>query len=129
IVTGLEAALSLGDQAKVDEILTIVRTDPIGRRTRFFLAQGARIDARLGTTDDEEAERFFRSAVRTFREIGFPFWLAVTLLEYGEWLESRDRGPDVAPLVLEARSIFESLQAKPWVERAERIGQESAAVS
>jgi class 3 adenylate cyclase/tetratricopeptide (TPR) repeat protein len=129
VVTGLEAALVLGDQTKVDEILTTVRTDPIGRRTTFFLAHGARIEARSSDTDDEEAERLFRSSIRSFRKIAFPFWLAVALLEYGEWLESRGRGPDVAPLVLEARSIFESLQAKPWVDRVERVGQASAAFS
>ncbi len=122
VVTGLEAALALGDQAKVGEILTIVGTDPIGRRTTFFTAHVARIEARSGQTDDEEAERLFRSSIRSFQEIGFPFWLAVSLLEYGEWLESRGREPDVMPVVLEARSIFERLEARPWLERLDRVG-------
>ena len=40
-----------------------------------------------------------------------PFWLAVTLLEHGEATGS-------APLVDEAREIFERLGATPWLERA-----------
>ena len=129
VVAGLEAALALGDQVKAEEILTTVRTDPIGRRTSFFLAHGARIEARFATTDDEDAERLFRSAVRTFREIGFPFWLAVALLEYGEWLEARGRAPDVAPIELEARSIFEGLGAQPWLDRADRVSQGSSVIT
>jgi tetratricopeptide (TPR) repeat protein len=129
VVTGLEAALVLGDKTKVDEILTIVRTDPIGRRTTFFRAHASRIEARSADASDEGAERRFRSAIESFREIGFPFWLAVSLLEYGEWLEAGGRAPDVAPVVLEARSIFEGLAAKPWVDRAERVGQASAVTS
>lgn len=129
VVTGLEAALALGDQTRVHEILTTVRTDPIGRRTTYFRAHGARIEARSSDKDDEEAERLFRSSIRSFREIAFPFWLAVALLEYGEWLESRGRGPDVAPLVLEARSIFEGLGAQPWLDRADRVSQGSSVIT
>ena len=87
------------------------------------------IEARSPDTDDEEAERLFRSSIRSFREIAFPFWLAVALLEYGEWLESRGRGPDVAPLVLEARSIFEGLGAQPWLDRADRVSQGSSVIT
>jgi hypothetical protein len=129
IVTGLEAALALGDPAKVDEILTTVRTDPIGRRMRFFMAHGERIEARGTDPTDDAAEHLFRGAIGTFREIAFPLWLGVALVEYAEWLEAKDRGPDVAPVVLEARSIFEGLQAKPWLDRAERVGQASTVTS
>jgi hypothetical protein len=128
-MTGLEAALALGDRAKLEEILTVLRTDAIGRRTRYFRAHVDRIEARSSDGADEDAELLFRSAVSTFRTIGFPFWLAVSLLEYGEWLRDRDRGPDVAPVVLEARSIFESLRAKPWMDRAGRVGEASTVTS
>jgi class 3 adenylate cyclase/tetratricopeptide (TPR) repeat protein len=129
VVTGLEAALAIGDRDKLEEILTVLRTDAIGRRTRFFLAHVDRAEARSGSGTDDDIDRSFRSAVTSFREIGFPFWLAVSLLEYGEWLRDRDRGPDAAPVVLEARSIFEGLEAKPWIERAERVGEASAVTS
>ncbi len=129
VITGLEAALALGDQAKFDEILAMVRTDPNGRRMRYFQAHGARFEARSADPADDGAEQLYRSAIASFRGIGFPFWLAVTLLEYSEWLEIRGRGPDAAPIVLEARSIFEGLGARPWVDRAGRVGEASTVTS
>ena len=129
VITGLEAALALGDQAKVDEILAMVRTDPNGRRMSFYQAHGARFEARSADPADDDAERLYRSAIGSFREIGFPFWLAVSLVEYSEWLEIRGRGPDAAPIVLEARSIFEGLGARPWVDRAGRVGEASPVTS
>ena len=128
-MAGLEAALALDDHAKLDAILTIVRTDPIGRRSRFFLGHALRIEARSLDRADDDGERLYRSSIDTFREIEFPFWLAVALLEYGEWLEIRGRGPDAAPNVLEARSIFEGLRARPWVDRAGRVGEASTVTS
>jgi hypothetical protein len=40
------------------------------------------------------------------RELGMPFWVAVTLLEQGE-----------SAGLEEARVIFEALEATPWLER------------
>lgn len=78
---------------------------------------------------EEDAERGFKSSIGSFREIGFPFWMAVALLEYGEWLDARGRRSDAAPLVAEARSIFEGLRAQPWVERVDRVDQGSPVTS
>ena len=61
-----------------------------------------------------------------------PFWLAVTELEHGEWLAGQERLEDAEPLLLEAREIFERLEATPWLERIDaarpalaRIGAET----
>ncbi|HEX5936412.1 MAG TPA: adenylate/guanylate cyclase domain-containing protein [Actinomycetota bacterium] len=127
-IAGLEAASALGDRTKMDEILEIIRSDALARRTLYFQAHIARFEARSSRHAEDEVERLFKSSVGAFREIGFPFWMAVTLLEYGEWLRARDRGPDAAPIVLEAQSIFERLGARPWIERAARL-DEGAALS
>ncbi|MDQ3767085.1 MAG: hypothetical protein M3346_07040, partial [Actinomycetota bacterium] len=50
-------------------------------------------------------------------QIGVPFYLAVTLLEHGEWLMRQDRNSEAAPLFQEARTTFERLKAKPWLDR------------
>jgi hypothetical protein len=47
-----------------------------------------------------------------------PFYLAVTELEYADWLASQERAEEAEPLLAEAREIFERLEAKPWLERA-----------
>jgi class 3 adenylate cyclase/tetratricopeptide (TPR) repeat protein len=123
MATALEAALRLEDHDKVEEILAFVRSDPIGRRSPFYRAHGARIEARSSDRTDDEVGGLFTSAIGWFREIGFPFWTAVVLLEYGEWLDARDRGTDAGPLVAEARSIFGGLGAQPWLDRADRVAQ------
>jgi len=49
------------------------------------------------------------------------FWLAVTLAEHGAWLVQQDRSEDAKSLLDEARQIFERLEAKPWLDRLERL--------
>jgi len=49
--------------------------------------------------------------------LAVPFHLAVTQLEYGEWLAAAGRGEEADPLFLQARDAFERLDAKPWLER------------
>jgi hypothetical protein len=129
IALGLEAALRLDDQGKVEEILGIVRTDAVGRRTRFYQAHAARIEARSPDRAEDEAERLFEESIEGFRRIQTPFRIAVVLLEYGEWLAGRGRGADAAPHVAEARSIFEGLRAAPWLDRAGRVSQGSSVTS
>ena len=101
IVEALEAAFTLGEAAKVEEILAAIETVPPGSRPPYLDAQARRIRARLaGDAAGYEA------AAERFRELGLPFWLAVTLLEHGE-----------EPGLAEAREIFERLGATPWLER------------
>jgi hypothetical protein len=67
----------------------------------------------------------FRTPRRLFREFGFVFYLAVTQLEHGEWLDggARSRG---AAAAREARDTFERLQATPWLETTRRGGMRPA---
>jgi hypothetical protein len=45
------------------------------------------------------------------------------------WLDARDRGPDLAPVALEARSIFDGLGARPWLDRADRVTKAASVTS
>jgi double zinc ribbon protein len=65
--------------------------------------------------------RDFKAAAGLLRELGFPFWLRVTLLEHGELLTGQRRPDDAAPLLDEAGTIFERLKARPWTERLRRV--------
>jgi hypothetical protein len=51
-----------------------------------------------------------------------PFWTAVTLLEQAEWLTGQDRPDAGSPIRDEARAIFESLGARPWLDRVNGVG-------
>ena len=126
VVAG-EAALELGDEAKLEELLGGVEALPLGRRTRFLQAHTLRLRARMVCDDDPaDAERGFGEAVALFREIGMPFYLAVVNLEHAELLTSSGRAEDCGPLLAEAREIFASLRATPWLERADALRVDAA---
>jgi tetratricopeptide (TPR) repeat protein len=129
VVTAVEAAFGMGDLAKVEELLDMVRSLPPGRRTPFLEAHSSRLGARLSALRDDggDVASGFKGAIGLFREIGVPFWMAVTLLEHGEWLTGQDRADDATTSLTEAREIFERLEARPWLERLERVGEPEAA--
>ena len=116
LVWAVEAALTLGEGKRADELLTMVEELPPGLRPPFLEAQAHRFRARL---NDEEPG--FKTAAAGFREYNFPFWLAVTQLEHGEWLASKGRANEAEPLLRGAREIFERLEARPWLERLDAV--------
>jgi predicted ATPase/class 3 adenylate cyclase len=123
VVTAVEAAFAMGDLAKVEELLDTVRSLPPGRRTPFLEAHTSRLGARLSAVRGGEGDvaSAFKGAVGLFREMGVPFWMAVTLLEYAEWLIGQGRVDEATASLIEAREIFERLGARPWLERLERV--------
>ena len=117
-VEAVESAFALEDLATVDELLG--RADELrpGERSPFLDSQIARFHARLAALRGEgSAEARFKLAAASFRERDIRFYLAATLLEYGEWLAGRERIDDAEPVLREAGKIFEQLQAAPWIER------------
>jgi class 3 adenylate cyclase/tetratricopeptide (TPR) repeat protein len=123
-ITAIEAAFDLGDLTKVEEILELIEGAEPGRRSRTLYAHALRLRARLAAREghDDQVEQNYREAAEIFREIATPFWLAQTLLEHGEWLVDHHRPGEAGPLVAPARETFERLRAKPWLERADRLG-------
>jgi class 3 adenylate cyclase/tetratricopeptide (TPR) repeat protein len=123
LVEALEAALELGDKDKVESLLLVIEGLKPGELSGVYRAQGARFGARLAALrgEPDKVEPGFRAAVSGFRELSMPFWLAVTLLELGEWIASQSRAVEVEPLLGESREIFERLRARPWLERLERL--------
>ncbi|HEY8774633.1 MAG TPA: adenylate/guanylate cyclase domain-containing protein [Gaiellaceae bacterium] len=114
---GIEAALAIGDREKAEGFLATIESLPPGRRPPFLDGQAHRFRARLAPTESA-ADSDYAAAATRFRELELPFWLAVTLLEHGEWLGEQGRSNEAEPLLAEARGIFEQLGATPWLERA-----------
>jgi tetratricopeptide (TPR) repeat protein len=117
IIEELECASALGDAARVGRVLESIDELRPGERPPLLTAHAARFRARR-TTDASEAEREFRAAAEIFREHDLVFWLAVTQLEHGEWLNGQDRSEEAEPLLAEAHERFERLEATPWIHRA-----------
>ena len=120
LVEATEAALSLSNLDKAEELLTIPESLDPGQLTPFLQAQTARLRARLDAAHGEQQgiDERFRSAASLFRECGVIFHLAVTQVEHAQWLAGEGRSEDAQPLLVEARGTFEHLRAIPWLERA-----------
>jgi tetratricopeptide (TPR) repeat protein len=123
-VVAVEAAFALEDVEKVKGLLRLVDALPAGSRPQFLDAQASRFRARLDAIEgaDERVEQGFKGATGLFREMAARFYMAVTLLEHAEWLAGRGRREEGGPLLAEALEIFVRLEARPWVERARRLG-------
>ena len=123
LVVALEASVKLERFDKTEELLGLIDALPPGHLPQFLQAHSMRFRAQVANTaDGAEAERLFKGATGLFRELAVPFYLAVTQLEYAEWLERQGRSDDSIRLVAEAREVFERLEARPWLERTERVG-------
>jgi hypothetical protein len=115
-VEAAEAALALGESAKVEELVALVEAIPHGTRPPYLDAHAKRFRARL---DGDPSGH--RAAAAQFRELNLPFWLAVTQLEHGD-LTGDESSLD------EAREIFEGLKATPWLERLDALAPARAEV-
>ncbi len=116
-VVACEAALELDDAETLERLLTGVEALPPGSTTRSLTAQTLRFRARV----DADASGFVRAA-NLFREIGFPFYVAVTRREHAELLVASGRAAECEPLTTEARATFERLRASPWLDRVDAVG-------
>ncbi len=119
---GIEAAIALGDLDGAEELLADL-TSRTNKR-EYLRMHLDRLRARLAAArgDTEAAAAAFPPAVARLREFGAPFWLAVGLFEYGEWLAGQGRTGESEPLLTEASEIFELLKARPWLERLDSLG-------
>jgi class 3 adenylate cyclase/tetratricopeptide (TPR) repeat protein len=113
-----ESALALGDLTRLESLIQTIEDIPKGKLPQALYAHALRLRGRLHARHGEgDAESFFKGAAGLFRELSIPFWMAVTLLEHGEWLVEQDRAPEAQALLDEAQGIFERLKARPWLDR------------
>ena len=115
IVEAIEASIALGDSQRAEELVTSIEAVPPGLRSPYLSAQALRFRARLAASDEAAIENYDAAAKR-FGELGIVFWLAVTRLEHSELTGD-------ASLLVEAREIFDRLEATPWLERAQKVGE------
>ena len=105
-VTAVEGALESGDRTAAGELIAIVDALPPGSTSQFLQAQASRFRARLAAGDEDmlEAERLFKRAAASFREMTFPLYLGATLVDHGEWLVGLGSDDQATTLLAEARS-------------------------
>ena len=123
------AALALGDEATVEALIAFVADLPPALRSPLLRACAARFQGLLAARrgDVKVADDRLGVAARELDGVEAPFNLAQILLEHAEVLDAAGREEEAAPLLAQARGIFEQLGAKPWLERAEALSPAVAA--
>jgi class 3 adenylate cyclase/predicted ATPase len=117
------AALALGDEETLRRLIDFVAGLPPALRTPLLRSGAARFEGLLAARhgDMRAAEEHLAAAARGLRGVESPFNLAQVLLEHAEVLCSADREHEAAPLITEARMIFERLGALPWLQRVDSL--------
>jgi class 3 adenylate cyclase/tetratricopeptide (TPR) repeat protein len=119
----VDAAFELGDQELVEELLAEAETLPAIDSRPLLRANQARFRGRLAALRGlaDEAEQGFSTAISEFRRLDMQFNLAVALVEQAEWLADAGRAEEAAASAGEARDLFVTMGAAPWVQRASLV--------
>jgi class 3 adenylate cyclase/predicted ATPase len=126
----VDCAFSAGETRHIDALLAAVDELKPAQLIPLLDAEATRARARLAAHrgDLDLADRHFRRAIGLFRELQTPFYLARAQQEYAELLARTGRPPDdLEALHDEARAVFESLGATPWITRANVLHTAAAA--
>jgi tetratricopeptide (TPR) repeat protein len=115
------AALELGDEAVVRQLIQFVDELPPALRTPLLRSAAARFEGLLAARsgDSKTADERLATAARELDGIEAPFNLAQILLEQAEVLGSSGREEEATSLLAQARAVFEQLGARPWLDRAD----------
>jgi tetratricopeptide (TPR) repeat protein len=123
LVTAMEAALSLPDLSRAEELIQAVESARPGQVTPWLRAQLVRLRARADDLRGAQGsvEPGFRAAEEGFRDLGAIPDLGVVLTEHAEWLGARAELERAEAPRDEARHIWEQLQARWWLGRLDRV--------
>lgn len=127
----LQAALQLGRLDEAHELVALLAEQAPGHVPPYLSAQLARgLALILGAEGRHESvEQKLGSAIGTFGELGYRYWLAVTQTDLAAWLTGQGRGDAAAALLDESIATFESLGAAPALARAPRASRLSPATT
>ena len=123
-VEAVEGALTDGDVETATRYLGEIESLQPGELAPYLAAQADRLRARIAAVggDITGADRGFRAAADGFRDLGVPYWMAVSLLEHAEVLVQFGRSDQADELLVEASDVFERLKATPWLDRVRAAG-------
>lgn len=116
-------AVQIGDPERALVISEPVDALPKAGHTRMIDSQLFRIRANAAAArgDDAAAGDAFAVALANGRNLGFAYFLAPILVDYGRWLVDSGRADEAAPLLQEARTLYERMGAKAWLDRISAI--------
>ena len=117
------AAHDLQDSSLALPIAALLDVIPPGRRTRPVELCRARIraNAAAGREEHDAAAEEYALALATARNLSRAALLGPVLVDYGRWLVHTGRTEEAAPLLEEARALFEQMKATRWLERVAEV--------
>ena len=118
-----------GDHAAALRVAERVEALPATMLVRSVNGQLNRLRANAAAAagrDDEAVDRY-ALALANARNLGYAYWLAPVLADYGVWLSSVGRADEAAPLLSEARELFERMGAVLWLRRLDEVAPVAAA--
>jgi len=125
LIEAADAAVALNRDDKVEELVALVRGRYRPGRQPSIDAHIILLEAWLAMRRGEAVETAanFKRALDAFAELTRPFWVAVTQLRFAEWLHDQGRANEADDMLVQARSAFARLGAKPWIERVDAAAQ------
>jgi predicted ATPase/class 3 adenylate cyclase len=108
-----------------------VDTLPTNARPRVIESQLCRLRANAAAAAGrhDEAGAAYAVALANARNLGFAYWLAPVLADYGGWLVATGHPDEAEPLLAEARELFDAMGASMWLERLDRIAPTARATA
>jgi class 3 adenylate cyclase/tetratricopeptide (TPR) repeat protein len=125
----IDLALELGKLDEAAALLSALDGVPAGVIPPVRQAQWRRGKANLAAARGEqgEVEAGLRAALEHFEALGYVYWAACTQVDLAAWLIERDRAGEAWPVLDEAETTFAGLDARPALERAQRVRQQAPA--
>ncbi len=122
-VDAATAANDLQDSSLALPVAELLDAIPPARRTRAAELCRARIRANAAAErgDHDTAAEEYALALATARNLDKAASLGPVLVDYGRWLVQTGRAEEAAPLLEEARTIFERMGATRWLERMDEV--------
>ncbi len=116
LIESIETAIAVDDLRTAGTLLDHLESYLERADMRYLAAEADRLTARLCVRrgDLDQAERRYGRAASVFRELAYPFPLAIALLWRAEDLSKEGESGKRRE---EARQLFERLEARPWMER------------
>jgi len=116
-------ARDLGDPSLASPFATFAEVAPAAQMTRPVSLGCTRIrgNAAGARGEQDTAADEFAKGLAVGRNLGWSALLAPLLLDYGRWLVETGRAEEAAPLLDEARTLFEGMRATRWLDRLEQV--------
>jgi hypothetical protein len=123
VPVAVAAAIDAGMDKDAEAIVELLAGRPQGEVPPFLRAQLSRARALIAGArgETENVARSLLSAEAALRDLGYPYWAALTQLETAEWLASDGDLAEAGRLAGQAAATFQVVGAGTMLDRSRRL--------